>query len=167
MQIIMRKTSELKHYKNNNKIHDVSNIEQIAASIDEFGFTVPILIDENDVIIAGHGRLEGAKHLGYVEVPCIVLDMLTSEQIQAYRVADNKLAEQSEWDFEALEKELKELKEMDFDMELLGFSEKELEKLLGETKEIDMNDFFEESAEVSEKREKTIICPHCGEEVII
>lgn len=131
MQVVYKKLNELKHYENNNKIHDEENIKQIAKSIDEFGFTMPILIDENNVIICGHARILGAKQLGYKEVPCIMLDKLDDEQIKAYRVADNKLAELSEWNFDSLEKELKELQDSNFDLDILGFDKGEIERLLG------------------------------------
>ena len=167
LEIVLKKTSELIPYINNTRTHDEKQIKQIAASIKEFGFNNPILIDEKGEIIAGHGRLLASELLKLEEVPCIELKHLTKAQKKAYVIADNKLALNAGWNEELLKIELESLQELDFDLELLGFDENELEKLLGETKEIDMNDFFEESAEVSEKKEKTIICPHCGEEVII
>ena len=167
LEIVLKKTSELIPYINNTRTHTEEQVNQVASSIKEFGFTHPVLIDKDGGIIAGHCRTLAAKKLKLKEIPCIELSNLTEAQKKAYIIADNKLALNAGWNEELLKIEIESLKELDFDLDLLGFDENELEKLLGETKEIDMNDFFEESAEVSEKKEKTIICPHCGEEVII
>lgn len=113
---------ELKEYEHNPR-HNDGAVEAVAASIKNFGFKVPIVIDKDGVIVAGHTRLKAAKKLGMQKVPCIVADDLTPEQIKAFRLADNKTAELAEWDFEALEKELEELSDMslDFDMSDFGF----------------------------------------------
>lgn len=109
--------SELKPYENNPRFNE-NAVDAVAASIKEFGFKVPIVIDKNNVIIAGHTRLKAAQKLGMTEVPVIVADDLTEEQVKAFRIADNKVAELAEWDFEKLEMELKEL---NIDMNQFGF----------------------------------------------
>lgn len=109
--------SELKPYENNPRFNDKA-VDAVAASIKEFGFKVPIVIDKDNVIIAGHTRLKAAQKLGMTEVPVIIADDLTEEQVKAFRIADNKVAELAEWDFEKLEMELKEL---NIDMNQFGF----------------------------------------------
>lgn len=122
MQIVMLNTDDLKEYENNPR-HNDEAAEAVADSIKEFGFKVPIVIDNNNVIVCGHTRLKAAKRLDLDKVPCIIADDLTDEQIKAYRLADNKTAELAEWDFEALEKELAELTAFDVDMSAFGFDE--------------------------------------------
>jgi hypothetical protein len=117
----------IKPYEKNAKKHPESQIKKLAEIIQEFGFKVPILVDSDFVIIAGHGRLLAAKHLGLAEVPVNIADDLTPQQIRAYRIADNKIAE-TDWDLELLETEIREI-----DNELLdylGFEDAELEELL-------------------------------------
>ena len=113
---------KLKPYENNAKIHPEEQVEQIANSIKEFGFINPILIDGDYNIIAGHGRLLGAKKLNMSEVPCLFVEDLTETQKRAYILADNKLTENGEWDLEILKEELIALDDLDFDIELTGFS---------------------------------------------
>ena len=108
-------------YKNNAKIHDEKQIEQIAKSIKEFGFINPVLIDGNYQIIAGHGRILGAKRLGMEEVPCLFVEDLTDKQKRAYILADNRLTELGKWDKELLKVELEALNDVDFDITLTGF----------------------------------------------
>ena len=119
---------DLKPYAHNPKQHPAEQIEKIARSITEFGFLVPILIDADNLIIAGHGRLMAACKLGLVEVPTIRVDHLTEAQIQAYRIADNKLTE-SLWDLDMLESEISILQDMDFDIDLTGFDDIEIGEL--------------------------------------
>ena len=109
-------------YARNSRTHSPEQVAQIAASIKEFGFTNPILIDEENGIIAGHGRLLAAQKLGIEEVPVIVMAGLTDAQKKAYVIADNKLALNAGWDDEMLRIEFQELQEMGFDLELTGFS---------------------------------------------
>lgn len=120
MTIKELRIEELKPYENNPRIND-NAVEAVANSIKEFGFKVPIVIDNDNVIIAGHTRLKAAQKLGLDKVPCIIAADLTPEQVKAFRVADNKTAEIAEWDMELLEQELAELQDMDFDMEQFGF----------------------------------------------
>lgn len=114
-------TDDLIPYVNNSRTHSESQIKQIAASIREFGFTNPILIDEGGTIIAGHGRLVAAQLLSLDQVPTITLEGLTDAQRKAYVIADNKLGLNSGWDDELLKLELETLKNLDFDLNVLGW----------------------------------------------
>jgi len=129
-QIIYKNVSDLIGYINNSRLHSDEQISQVAASIKEFGFTNPILIDGENGIIAGHGRLSAAKMLKLKKVPCIELSHLSEAQKKAYIIADNKLALNSTWDNELLKVELEQLQELNFDLSLIGFDEGELEQLL-------------------------------------
>jgi DNA modification methylase len=114
--------SKLIPYENNAKVHPEEQVQQIANSIKEFGFINPVLIDSDYGIIAGHGRVLGATKLGMTEVPCLFVEDLTDEQKRAYIIADNKLTENAEWDFEILRSELTALDDLDFDISLTGFT---------------------------------------------
>jgi site-specific DNA-methyltransferase (adenine-specific) len=116
-------------YARNSRTHSDAQVAQIAASIKEFGFTNPVLIDEADGIIAGHGRLLAARKLGMAEVPCLRLGYLSEIQKRAYVIADNKLALNSGWDDEMLKLEFADLKEFGFDVTLTGFSDEELDAM--------------------------------------
>lgn len=128
----MTPVGRLVPYAGNARTHTVEQIAQIAASITEFGFTNPILTGGDNVIIAGHCRLMAAQKLGIEEVPVIILDHLSEAQRRALVIADNKLAENAGWDEEMLRSELAALGEMDFDLDLMGFSDEELDDLLGD-----------------------------------
>ena len=147
LNIVYRNIKELKPYKKNAKKHPKEQVERIANSIKEFGFTQPVIIDSNNCVVAGHGRILGAKKAGLKQVPTVMLEDLTEEQIKAYRLVDNKLNE-SEWDFSLLDEELENLTE-DIDMNLFGFdtdmTDEELEK-----KKVE--------CEIKEKYEVHIIC---------
>ncbi len=130
MQIDMMQTARLVPYIRNARTHSADQVAQIAASIAEFGFTNPILIGEDDVIIAGHGRLLAAQSLGLTEVPVIVLDHLSEAQRRALILADNRIAENAGWDNAMLASELAALRDENFDLEMIGFDEAELEELL-------------------------------------
>jgi hypothetical protein len=123
-------TSSLKSYTANSRTHSDDQIAQVVASIKEFGFTNPILIDGENGVIAGHCRVEAAKQLGLDEVPCIVLDNLSEAQKRAYVIADNKLALNAGWDIGILQAEFEALKEVDFNLELTGFSLDELSEIM-------------------------------------
>lgn len=114
MQIIYKKIEELKPYKNNPRKNDEA-VPYVAESIKQFGFKVPIIIDKDDEIIAGHTRYKASIQLDLKEVPCIIADDLSEEQIKAFRLADNKVAEKAEWDMELLELELKDITGIDMD----------------------------------------------------
>lgn len=122
-----RKVNELIPYINNSRTHSDAQIGQIAASIREFGWTNPILIDGENGIIAGHGRLKAAMLLGMEEVPVIELSHLSETQKKAYIIADNKLAMNAGWDLELLKLEISELEDKDFNLDLLGFDPSELQ----------------------------------------
>lgn len=128
--IIYKLIKDLKPYKKNAKKHPKQQIEQIANSIKEFGFTQPVLIDKHNNVVAGHGRVLGAKKAGLTKVPTLCLNDLTEEQIKAYRLADNKLNE-SDWDYALVDEEVQKLLTSDIDMSLFGFdidlSDEELE----------------------------------------
>lgn len=147
LNIVYKPIKELKPYKKNAKKHSKEQVEQIANSIKEFGFTQPVIIDKHNSVVAGHGRILGAKKAGLKQVPTVCLEDLTEEQIKAYRLVDNKLNE-SEWDYSLLDEELENLTE-DIDMDLFGF---ELEEQ--QDKETKKKVEFE----IKEKYEVHIIC---------
>ena len=135
-------------------------VAQIAASIKEFGFNNPVLIDEDRGIIAGHGRLEAAKLLGLIDVPTITLAHLTPAQRKAYILADNKLALNAGWDIELLQAELEGLQELDFNLSLTGFDETELGNIF-------ISSSFEPGTEDEQSRldeKQPTICPNCSYE---
>lgn len=129
MKIETVKTDKLIPYAKNSRTHDDAQVAQIAGSIREFGFNNPILIGDNDDIIAGHGRLEAARKLGLKEVPCIRLGHMTETQKRAFVIADNRIALNAGWDEEMLKIELADLKETEIDLEMLGFSMEDLENV--------------------------------------
>lgn len=125
MNIIQMKIENITPYEKNPRKNDEA-VKYVAESIKEFGFKVPIVIDKDNVIVAGHTRYKAAKKLKLSEVPCIIADDLTDEQVKAFRLADNKVAEKAEWDFDLLNEELEEL--AGFDMDLFGFDIEEDEE---------------------------------------
>jgi len=129
MEINNKKIEDLIPYINNAKLHPEEQVSQIAASIKEFGFINPIIIDKDNGIIAGHGRLQGAQKLGLKEVPCLVADHLSETQKKAYILADNKIGANSGFDEEMLKIEIDFLEENDFDIDLTGFEFDELEEM--------------------------------------
>lgn len=155
MQIIEKSITEITPYEKNPRKNDEA-VEYVANSIKEFGFKVPIVIDKNGVIVAGHTRYKAAQELGLEKLPCVIADDLTEEQVKAFRLSDNKVGELAKWDFDLLNTELKNI--TDLNMEQFGFSD------------IDIIDFDESALEnlftdapEKEKEPKMIKCPHCGE----
>jgi ParB-like chromosome segregation protein Spo0J len=150
-------------YHNNPKEHPPEQIKKIASSIKEFGFLVPVIVDKDYGLVAGHGRYEGAKLNKMDKVPGIKAEHLTDAQIKAFRLTDNKVAE-SEWDYEQLAVEFEILKSIDYKLDLTGFDKEEIE---GITAEIDIESFFEEENNSTEEKKepKYIICPNCGERI--
>lgn len=142
MQVLYADPLELIPYENNPRVNDYA-VKKVLESIKEFGFRNPILVDADMVIIAGHTRREASILAGLERVPYIVADDLTPEQVKAYRIADNKLAELSSWDDELLKEELFGLEEVDFPLEVMGFTEMDLKDL-----------FTEEDPPVKEKKPK-------------
>lgn len=146
-------------YANNSRTHTDEQINQIAASMEEFGFTNPVLIDEDNGIIAGHGRVLGAEKNNIDDAPCIVLAGLTKAQKKAYVIADNQLALNADWDFDALKSELESLSEMEFDTDILGFDDGFLEGLLNDGEKT------QESPAIFRgfgEQELSATCPKCG-----
>lgn len=152
--------SSITPYENNPRNNEKA-IDYVAESIKNFGFRVPVIIDKDNVIVAGHTRYKAAKQLEFKKVPCIVVSDLTPEQIKAFRIADNKVSEYSTWNEEMLRKELLDLS--DFELQSIGFQDWELDNLLNPLSDDDINDFFVDK-EKKEKELKLIKCPYCGEE---
>ena len=134
-KIELLETARLAPYAKNSRTHSAEQIAQIAASIREFGFTNPVLIDAQGGIVAGHGRVLAAQSIGVGSVPCLRVDWLTETQKRAYVIADNKLALNAGWDEEILAEELRELRNMDYDLSMTGFDGDELAALLFEPTE--------------------------------
>ena len=141
MQYYLADINDLIPYIRNARTHSESQIAQIAASIKEFGFLSPILIAEDNTILAGHGRLAAARKLGLKQVPCVKESHLTETQRRAYIIADNKLSLNAGWDEDILAIELSELQGADFDLDLLGFDESELASIFEDDKEVEDDDF--------------------------
>ena len=129
MQIENRTLSNIKPYKNNPR-RSVKTIAKIVTSIKEFGFKQPLVLDKEGVIIVGHSRYLAAKELGLETVPCVIAKELTPHQIRAYRIADNRIAQDGEWDTDLLAIELSEINNSDFDFTKTGFTQAELESLI-------------------------------------
>ena len=141
MKIVNMSVDDIIPYENNPR-HNDSAVDAVAASIQEFGFKVPIVIDSEGVIVTGHTRLKAAEKLGMTEVPCIMADDLSEEQVKAFRLADNKVAELATWDMERLELELEDI---ELDMEAFGFD-------IGEMEEPDLDDLEAEDADGQDER---------------
>lgn len=162
IQVEQRPVESLVPYARNSRTHSDAQVAQIAASIREFGWTNPILIDGEGGIIAGHGRLLAARKLAMTEAPCIVLDHLSETQKRALIIADNKLALNAGWDASLLGVELRDLDDNDFDMKLTGFDERELANLL-------ISENFAPGTDADQGRldqlePKMVICPNCQTE---
>ena len=136
MEIINLKINDIKPYENNPRVNDQA-VDKVAASIQEFGFNSPIVVDKDLIIINGHTRHKAAKKLGLEEVPVLIVENLTEEQVRAYRIADNKTAEYSKWDYEKLIQEIQELQEANYDLDMTGFDEVECLKLIEDLSEFD------------------------------
>ena len=132
-QIILQSVEALIPYARNSRTHSDEQVAQIAASIREFGFTNPVLVDNGGGIVAGHGRVMAARKLGMAEVPTVNVGWLNEQQRRAYVIADNQLALNAGWDDEALAAELSALDDSGFDVGLVGFSDADMERLLGLT----------------------------------
>ena len=156
IKIIKKDIDELIPYENNARINDAA-IDVVANSINDFGFKNPCIIDKNNVLIAGHTRVAACKKLGIKEIPCIVADDLTDEQIKAFRIADNSSAQVAEWDMDKL---MAELQDIDYDMAKYGLTE-QMEQIAEQIdNNINIGDFFTND-EPKEKAPKKIQCPHC------
>ncbi|NLW04176.1 MAG: ParB N-terminal domain-containing protein [Pseudomonadaceae bacterium] len=159
LTVRLRKTTELTPYIRNSRTHSDEQVTQIAASIKEWGFTQPILVDETGMIIAGHGRLMAAQRLGLDQVPVASAKGWTDAQKKAYVIADNKLALNAGWDNDMLRIELDELAALDFDLDLTGFSLDEMANIFDEP------DFQpgseEDQGQLDQLDPKMVSCPHC------
>lgn len=176
--------NHLTPFAGNSRTHSDEQIDQIVASIKEFGWTNPLLIDADGTVIAGHGRLMAAKKLGLEEVPVIVLDHLTDVQQQALVIADNKLALNAGWDDALLSEQLLALANEEFDLNAIGFGEDDLAEIIGDvyepvynptfdTKSVTDRDVERASVDIAnqiegikaDKSEKAVevICPYCAE----
>ena len=163
MKIEKIPTEKLIPYARNAKKHDAAQVSKLAGSIREFGFNNPVLIDRDNGIIAGHGRVLAAQQLGLADVPCIRLGHLTDNQRKAYILADNKLAEiGGGWDEEMLGLELADLREADFDLDVLGFNNFAIEQFLNPP---ERNEEAPESSggEIDvDGMQMECACPKCG-----
>lgn len=163
MKIVHKPVDILIPYINNSRTHSDEQVAQIAASIKEFGWTNPILVDRENGIIAGHGRLLAARKLGYKEVPTIELADLTETQKKAYIIADNRLALNAGWDNEMLTIELNDLLADGFALEMLGFDPVEMQTLVDGGPDFEPAT-LEDQGKLDELDPKWIDCPHCGKE---
>ena len=152
MQIVNIRVADIKPYENNPR-RNTDAVKFVKNSIEQFGFKIPMVLDTNNVIVCGHTRYMAAQELGMEEVPCLYADDLTEQQIKAFRIADNKTAEMSAWDFEKLDIELQDI--ADIDMTDFGFQNTDFN-------EGALDDLFTDAPE-KEKEPKKIQCPHCGE----
>jgi ParB-like chromosome segregation protein Spo0J len=157
LRVEYRPLDALIPFARNPRAHSDDQVAQIAASIREFGFTNPILLDGGNGVIAGHGRLAAARQLGLQTVPCIELGHLTEEQKRAYVIADNKLALNAGWNEELLRLELTDLKEMGANLQLIGFDAMELADIMM-GKDIEFKEYDESAADDVQ----LVTCPKCG-----
>lgn len=151
LEVIWQSVKNITPYAKNSRTHSDEQVAQIASSIKEFGWTNPILIDEDSTIIAGHGRLMASQRMGEEQVPTIVLKGLSDAQKRAYVIADNKLALNAGWDNEMLALEIEELMGDDFDTALLGFDQKEIDNLLAEANKVAGNTDEDDVPELPEE----------------
>lgn len=152
IQIVYKDINEVTPYINNPRDNEAA-VDKVAASIAEFGFKVPIVIDKDNVIVTGHTRRLAALKLGLKDIPCIYADDLTPAQIKAFRIADNKTSEFASWDDEMLRVELEALKELDVDLKQTAFDEWELDNLLNPIDEETFSGFFEPTEPTSTEKE--------------
>lgn len=130
LKIIYQNPRDIRPYSRNARLHNDKHVCQIANSITEFDFTNPLLVDEDNILLAGHGRLLAAKKLGLDSVPCVRIDYLTDAQKRAYRITDNQLTINGDWDRDLLGLELKDLSDLDFNLDVIGFETAELDVLI-------------------------------------
>lgn len=179
-KIVKRKLAKLIPYERNSRIHPDAQIEQLKNSILEWGWTVPVLIDEKGNVIAGHGRLFAAEKLGMKDVPCIVAEGWTENQKKGYVIADNKLAEGGSWDSDILYAELNALLDEDFDLDLIAmdfkindvafapstepvFTEQKTTAASVERAATGMGSQIETLSADKSAEAKEVICPYCAE----
>jgi ParB-like chromosome segregation protein Spo0J len=162
LKITYKPVADLIPYARNSRTHSDAQVAQIAASIKEFGWTNPVLLDGDNGIIAGHGRVMAAQKLGETQVPTIELGHMSATQKRAYIIADNKLALNAGWDEQMLALEIQDLKDVGYDLGLIGFSIDEIGEI---SKEVNFDPATEdEQGKLDELDPKWIDCPHCGKE---
>lgn len=153
MNIVNVNIEDIIPYENNPRFND-NAVEYVANSIKEFGFKVPVVLDKNNVIVTGHTRVKACEKLGIEEIPCIYAYDLTEEQVKAFRLADNKVGEVAQWDFDLLDIELDDI--LDINMNDFGFINEEI------SLDVSDDDFLQDT-EITKSKENEIVCPHCGE----
>lgn len=160
----MAKTAKLQNvaieklvpYERNAKMHDQFQVDKLKESIKRFGFVSPILIDEQNNVLAGHGRILAARELGMDKIPAVYVEGLSEAERRAYILADNKLSELGEWSMDLVEEELKWLDDQDFEIDVTGFD------LVDSDLDVSDDDFIKDT-EITKSKEKTVVCPHCGQ----
>lgn len=155
LKIEYKKIKDIIPYENNPRVIEKA-VDAVEKSIKKFGFKNPIILDKNNIIVAGHTRLKAAEKLGIENIPVIYANDLTDEQIRAFRLADNKVSEISEWDFDKLEKELNLIENLN--MSEFGFNLSDI------CLDVDDEDFLKDTEITKSKEAKKVVCPHCGEE---
>ncbi len=178
MQLTQMPVSDIKEYARNPRQHSDEQVQEIANSITHFGWKAPILVDDTNTVISGHGRLKAAKLLGLETIPVVETGAISPEDRAAYVIADNRLAEKSSWSVELLQLEFDSLRDFDFDMSLTGFDietrlatfEPELQPTAA-NREITDADVLKTADRMdvmgNAPQEMEVLCPHCGEEFAI
>lgn len=151
IKLIRKKVNDLLPYENNPR-HNDDAVDPVSESIVKYGYKVPIIIDGDGTVVTGHTRLKALQKLGIEEVDVILADDLSDEQVREFRLVDNKVSEFAKWDSVKLEEEMASLENS---LEGFGFIS---------LSDIDYDQFFEDVTEEKEKKKKTVVCPHCGEE---
>ena len=176
--IVEKAISDLKPFEDNPRIHSAEQITAIKRSISEWGFTIPILIDEENMILAGHGRVQAAAELGMETLPCLIASGWSDYQKRAYIIADNKIYEKGDWDYSAIFRQMKELSTefdislIDADLDLSNFSYEPSLNPTFDSKEIEGSDIayaqnkidHDQANRVQGPSLQDVICPHCGAE---
>ncbi len=139
MKIEIADINSIIPYENNPRKLSEQAIEKVAMSLKEYGFRQPIVVDKDRIIVVGHTRFRASKKLGFKEVPITIADNLTPEQINGYRIADNRTSQESEWDFQPLQKELSDLADLNFNLELTGFNDLELDNYITFENDVDID----------------------------
>ena len=149
MEIVYVSLDKIKPYKNNPR-NNKKAVAKVARSIKEYGFKVPCVLDKNFTLITGHTRYEAAKKIGMKKIPCIIADDLSTAKANAFRIADNKVGEFSQWDMDKLKDELSKLSLEDISFEDLGFDNSEI----GYLEDVDIDALFEEAEEIDDVQKK-------------
>lgn len=160
--ITHRPITELVPFARNSRVHTPAQVSQLAASIVEFGWTIPVLIDERGNIIAGHGRILAAHQLGITDIPCLTATGWSEAKRRAYVIADNRLTDISTFNHEMLALELQDLQALDYDLSLTGFDGEELLRLLAGNEDGQQSEAPDEFKEIDEDIDTDHECPKCG-----